>query len=400
MNILYVTPLSPYPSDFGGRIRLAHLTAGLREIGSVTLWCIGDSEEQAHLKSTEKDYAEVHYVDAAQFAPDGGRSKRSVGWLCRRLLHPWPPRLQYHHHETMQKEMASLAKSFDVVWVQRATTAALVGNLGHPRTICDFDDVQYDSLRKASATKGWGPAGWLWRWDVARWKRAERALARQFSLSLVANEEDCPLLGTAHVAALPNVFESPSHVEYTEGGTNRVVFVGRMDFPPNVDAMLFYCAQILPRLISRIPDIETYIVGRSPCPEIQALHDGKRVFVTGTVDSVVPYLESARVVICPVRFGSGTRIKLLEALGYKKAVVSTRIGAEGLALLDRKDLYLADAPEDFSDAVCQLLGDEDRRRQLGEHGRETVCREYAPRVMKRRIAEFVQQVVRNENAVY
>jgi len=396
MNILYVTPLSPYPQDFGGRIRLAHLTAGLRELGPVTLWCYGDAEEREHLTLAADVFAAVRFVDVAPFAPGGDRTKKTPGWFYRRLLHPWPPRLQYHHVDAMRREADALAKPFDLVWVQRATTAALVGNLSHPNTICDFDDVQYDSLRKASATQGWGPAGALWRWDVTRWRRAELALARQFSLSLVANEEDRSLLGGAKVEALPNVFEAPEHVDYTDGQANRVVFVGRMDFPPNVDAMRFYCSEILPRLIQRVPDVETYIVGRSPSDEIRRLHDGKRVFVTGTVDSVVPYLESARVVICPVRFGSGTRIKLLEALGYKKAVVSTRIGAEGLAIENDADLLLADDPVAFAEATSRLLADADLRQRLGEHGRQTVRNKYAPQVMKQRIKELVQRVVGTE----
>lgn len=153
-----------------------------------------------------------------------------------------------------------------------------------------------------------------------------------------------------------------------------ILFVGALDYTPNDIAIRYFCTEVLPKIKS---SALITIVGR--CPPRWLLELAKvnnRIKVTGFVGDVRPYLESAAVCICPLKNGSGTRLKLLEYMAMAKAVVSTTAGAEGLEILPGKDMIIANTPESFADSVTNLLQDETHRHLLGNHARRTVIKKY------------------------
>lgn len=142
-----------------------------------------------------------------------------------------------------------------------------------------------------------------------------------------------------------------------------LVFVGSMDWLPNVDGMEWFAAEILAKLLAKRPNLKVAVVGRSPNKrvlELAAAHP--QIQVTGTVPDVRPYLWDAKVSIVPLRIGGGTRLKIYEAMAAKVPVVSTAVGAEGLDAVPGEEIILADAPEDFA-AQCLALLDAPERRQ-------------------------------------
>jgi glycosyltransferase involved in cell wall biosynthesis len=158
------------------------------------------------------------------------------------------------------------------------------------------------------------------------------------------------------------------------GGTERrpheLVFTGSMDWLPNEDAILWFAADILPRVRARVPDATLTVVGRNPTAPVRALDGQGGVTVTGSVPDVRPYLERGAAFVVPIRIGGGTRLKIYEAMAMERAVVSTAVGAEGLPVRDGVDAVLADAPEAFADAVVALLATRRARRgrPRGGHG--------------------------------
>ena len=149
-----------------------------------------------------------------------------------------------------------------------------------------------------------------------------------------------------------------------------------MDWYPNEDAVGFFADAILPRIQERVPDVRFSIVGGNPSTRVQKLAERKGFVVTGRVPEIKPYFAEATVFVVPLRIGSGTRLKILEALAMGKAIVSTSVGAEGLALKDGEEIFIADEPTVFADAVTQLLTDASLRRRIGENGRARVERDY------------------------
>jgi polysaccharide biosynthesis protein PslH len=141
-----------------------------------------------------------------------------------------------------------------------------------------------------------------------------------------------------------------------------VLFVGAMDWEPNIDAVEYFCKEIWPQVVAKIPSARFRIVGRNPDQRVKSLGLNS-IEVTGRVPSVIDHLWEAAVVVVPLRVAGGTRLKIYEAMAAGKAVVSTSVGAEGLEVHDGRNIVLADAPGVFAEAVVTLLRDRNLRRK-------------------------------------
>jgi len=159
---------------------------------------------------------------------------------------------------------------------------------------------------------------------------------------------------------------------------NTLVFTGAMDWMPNEDAIQYLLKDTWPRVRRQFPKTVVWVVGRSPSPRLKALGDkDPGVRVTGRVDDVRPYVRDASVYVVPLRIGSGTRLKIFEAMAMGKAIVSTSIGAEGLPVIHGQNILLADTPEDFAEAIVNLLRDPAARTQMGQQARRMVEEKYS-----------------------
>jgi glycosyltransferase involved in cell wall biosynthesis len=155
-----------------------------------------------------------------------------------------------------------------------------------------------------------------------------------------------------------------------------MVFTGTLDYRPNIDALRWFVGEVLPLIRRRRPAARLRIVGRAAGPSVRALV-GAGVELLGEVPEVAPHIASAAVYVVPMRIGGGSRLKLLEALALEAAVVSTPMGAEGVAgLRDDEQLLLAASPAAFASAVLRLFDDAALRRRLGSRGRAHVVAHY------------------------
>jgi glycosyltransferase involved in cell wall biosynthesis len=155
-----------------------------------------------------------------------------------------------------------------------------------------------------------------------------------------------------------------------------IVFTGSMDWLPNSDGVEYFCREILPLVRQEEPEATFTIVGRSPTPAVRRLAAECAVEVTGRVEDVRPYLAKATVYVVPLRIGGGTRLKIFEAMSAGRAVVSTKIGAEGLPAEDGRHLLLADDPPSFARAVVRLIRDAGAREQIERDARALVTERY------------------------
>jgi glycosyltransferase involved in cell wall biosynthesis len=162
---------------------------------------------------------------------------------------------------------------------------------------------------------------------------------------------------------LPGLRAEKSRLDRECPGEPLLMMLAYFGYEPNVDASVYLCREILPRIREQVPAAVLWLVGNAPPPLVQAL-SGDQVMVTGLVPDVRPYLDAADVVVCPLRIGGGIKVKTLEALRRGKAIVSTTIGAQGLSGTARQALAIADGPEAFARAVIELLLDSSRRAQL------------------------------------
>src|SRR5947207_2267991 len=239
------------------------------------------------------------------------------------------------------------------------------------RLVLDAHNVEAEIMeRLADTAPRWQRKGL--RWQAGRIQELERELARNVDLVLTCSERDAGAfrdMGARRVRVVPNAIpplEAPLVAQRHD-----VVFVGSLDWRPNADAAVLLAKEIWPRCRALLPGARLVIVGRNPPLNVQALasHD---VAIEGSVPSVRPYLDRAFATAIPLRAGSGTRIKILEAWAAGVPVIASRIAAEGLPYEDGKDLILAEEPGEFARALVRLWRDQRLADELAAEGRKTV----------------------------
>ena len=157
-----------------------------------------------------------------------------------------------------------------------------------------------------------------------------------------------------------------------------LVFVGSMDWMPNIDGISWFCSDILPLLRRRHPECSLAVAGRAPVAAIQALgQSDPRIVITGTVPEIRPWLWGAKLSIVPLRVGGGTRLKIYEAMAAGVPVVSTAIGAEGLDYTDGEDILIADSPAQFADACARILAGPALAARLAANARHLVASRFS-----------------------
>jgi glycosyltransferase involved in cell wall biosynthesis len=268
--------------------------------------------------------------------------------------------------------------------------------------VLDTQNVEFRINARLAATAS-GPTAPLYRMygrreahhrraeEVRQWRSADHVVAVSDTDRGVMRE----LVPEAEITVVPNCIDpqrfapSPRPHEERRGA----VFVGKMDYRPNVDAMVWFVDGVLPLVRSVVPDFELTIVGRDPVPRVQALGRRPGVRIVGRVHETLPYLHAAALEVVPLRAGSGSRLKVLEALATGTPVVTTGLGVEGLIVDPGRHVVVAESPLEMADAIVDLMADPARRHRLAEEGRRLVEERYAWPDAVRRLAEVHERVV-------
>src|SRR5580698_10200260 len=229
----------------------------------------------------------------------------------------------------------------------------------------------------------------------------EQSAVRKFHHIIAVSEHDRHLMSewtdSARITVVPTGVDLQQYRPGPVSGTVDllVLFVGAMDWEPNVDAVEYFCRDIWPSIQAKVSAARFRIVGRNPHRRVQKLASSS-VEVTGPVPSVVDHLRESAVVIVPLLVGGGTRLKIYEAMATGKAVVSTTVGAEGLDVHPGRDIILADDARSFAQAVIMLLRDSQLRRRYEKAAAETAARYDWPAIGGR-FAQVLQSVAEKKS---
>lgn len=229
-------------------------------------------------------------------------------------------------------------------------------------------------------------------------QRYEAKVCHMFDINLVVSKADrkrlLKIAPNAKVEIIPNGVdtkyfkpEKSKHIPHT------LLFTGTLNFYPNEDAVLYFFYNIWPLLKKIYPDLTFIIAGKSPTLRIKEITKrDPNIKLTGYVEDIRPYMEQAEVYICPIRDGGGTKLKLLEAMAMKKAIVTTSIGAEGLDVVNNKHLLIADNPKDFAIKVLLVLNNPELRKQLGENARKLVEERYCWDIIGEKLNQIYEEL--------
>jgi glycosyltransferase involved in cell wall biosynthesis len=236
-------------------------------------------------------------------------------------------------------------------------------------TVLFQHNVESEIWRRHSTNGSGGFKKLVYGLEFVKMQRYEQEMVRRFHHVITVSEHDKKLMSawvdTARLTVVPTGVDTeqfhpgPKPSKYNP----LVVFVGAMDWEPNVDAVEYFYREIWPGVLARVPNARFRIVGRNPDGRVRRLVCDS-VEVTGRVPSVIDHLREAALVVVPLRIGGGTRLKIYEAMAMGKAVVSTTVGAEGLDVHHGQDILLCDTPENFAESVGTLLQGEEIRSRL------------------------------------
>jgi len=371
LRILWVKAGKLLPVDTGGKIRSYNILRHLARTHSVTLLgYYGGPKDSAYEDTIARELPGAQTIHTS--ALDGSGVAQTLSYL-QLMFQSAPFAVSKFTHSAVKKAVAeSLGSgSFDVAVCDFLSASQnFPAQLSTP-TVLFQHNVETSLWQRLAQTESNFARRFAYKMEAGKMASYERAALGRFHHIIAVSEHDRQQMlamdPSCSITVVPTGVDTEKYSVAPPSQANppKIVFLGSMDWEPNIDAVQYFCRDIFPRVRSQFPAAIFQIVGRNPHASVKQLASDF-VEVSGTVPSIAEYLREATLVVVPLRIGGGTRLKIFEAMATGKAVISTSIGAEGLAVQSGRDLILADEPASFAEAVLALLTDSSLRRRYEE----------------------------------
>jgi sugar transferase (PEP-CTERM/EpsH1 system associated) len=375
MRIFYICRRVPFPPDRGDKIAAFNAIRHLAARHEVHVFCLGDGVQdlanisglQAYAKSVSAAPVDEFTIKLRALAALVTGQPLSVAALNESKL-----------HDAIQKKFTELRP--DLIIVYSCNMAQFAEHFPNVPRIMHFGDL--DSLKWPQyAERSSIPLNWIYAIEARRLLGYERHIAQIFSHALVHTEIEKHdferLIPGIPVAVVGNgvdldYFRSAGEAKKPAS----MVFTGVMDYRPNIDAVVWFCDEILPIVQANIPAANFTICGSRPAPAVRRLAKRRGVSVTGWVADARPYLDRAEIFVAPLRMARGVQNKLLEALAMGLPCVASTAAWSGTAVADGQGILATDEPREFARRVIDLLGDSDGRAEMARRARAAAVANY------------------------
>lgn len=399
-ELVFVTEKFPWPVDDGGQARTYHVLRRLA--ASVPTVLVGNAPpagiEAASIAGIEELGVEVEVVGAR--AARWSAPAHAALATFTRAPHPIGKNRSRRMLDALRRRVDQGATHVHFNHLDAAQYVERLGALRR-RVRCVFDthNVLTTMYQRFHETAGNPLSRAYLELQWMKMNRFERAVMKQMDLVCVCSDVERDLLrtwGVENTLVVPNGVDVDAFTPIDLAAARRrdpplVVFTGAMGYAPNSDAARWFLDAILPELAKLLPRVLFRIVGKDPPQDLLARSKPGEVELTGRVDDVRPFMSDACVFVCPLRIGGGTRLKILDAMAQGLPVVSTTVGAEGLAVTNRHDVELADDPASFARAIAELVRDERRAFELARNGRALVEHRYGWDGVVRPLIEWMKE---------
>lgn len=403
MRILMVTPFLPSPTaaNAGELVMYRQLERlAVRHQVALATFCTGDEDCTEAIANLRQLGIVVHVVERRH--PAGlerwkRRPRLAIRWLRGDVPLPVIEFTLPAMQETIDRVVATTNPDLiqvEYIWMAgyhyppKVATLLTEHEVGLVRARDDLlASLDGPRLRRLYASAEW-----------RRWRRYEPAACRRFTrVQLFTRRDERTLLHYApdlepRLRVNPFGVDAPAAANPIAEDEQMVLFVGGFAHPPNVDAALWLAREIMPLVWRDVPGAHLWLVGSNPTEELLAL-SGDRITVTGRVPKIEPYLQRATVVLAPLRTGGGMRLKVLQAMSACKAVVTTRVGAEGIAEDDSSPLVIASSAGELARRTVELLTNKEMRAELGARAREFVGARYSWAAYLERLEKIYEEAV-------
>lgn len=392
MRILFVSTNLPVPTTNGQAIRTLSIVRGLRSLGhELAFVSFAPPVHPAELTQLSSLCRSIDLVDATcRLTNMSQRSDYFERLRCLLSLKSYS--VERFRSPAMQSriEQQLRAHPFDLIICDSVYVLINVPSTDVPIALNCHNVEHVILLRYAALEKNLAKKSYA-RLESRLLRQAEQRACSRVAVAMSCSGHDCDLLKKIRpdlpVFVVPNTVDTEllgsQAGEHPDSTPPVVLFQGGMDWYPNRDAVEYFAQKILPFVRAACPKVKFVVAGRNPPAYLlrKFRKDGAIEF-TGTVSSMLPYLSAATVLVCPLRLGSGTRLKILEGCAVGKPVVSTTVGAEGLNFERGKEILLADEPAEFASWVIEMLNDRMRARSIGSAARMAVLDRYSEPALK------------------
>ncbi|MBI4320993.1 MAG: glycosyltransferase [Chloroflexi bacterium] len=385
MKILLVAPQCPLPLLNGIRLRTFHLFSRLSQRHDIALLTFASRDDRKQLPALREVFSEVHLV------PEVYRSSiqdYAIGALS--TVPFYVKRMECAEMGFQVKRLLSSGR-YDIVHVSDARMAGyLVGYPGQAKVVDACDCLALLYRRAFSQARNLSERlNYLQLWIKTR--AYESQVYTKFDRCIVVSRADAEALRASSPSLAPKVVPNGVDTDYfrpspraliNQGPTGDVVpdsfvFVGVMNYAPNVDAARYFAAEILPKVAYELPSASFRMVGRTPTKEVFDLLAASNVHLFDDVDDIRPHVLKSAVFVCPLRVGAGVKNKLLEAMAMGKPVVATTLACEGLEVRPGQELLVADDANDFAESCVGLVQRPDKGAEMADRARLLVERRYS-----------------------
>lgn len=392
MKVLFVCHRVPYPPKRGGKIRPFNIIRHLSGSGhEVTVASLARNREELEEAADLRRHCARTLIETI---PD------PVAWgrMLARATGPSPSSFGYFHSPRLARRIhAELAgESYDLVLVHCSSVAPYVEDvLGMPK-VMDFGDMDSQKWREYSVHRPF-PWSLVYRLEASKLENAERRFGRKFDFCTCTTRAEWETLGQLGITTpsgwFPNGVDAEFFAPVDPDGydAGRIAFVGRMDYYPNQQAVLTFCADVLPRLQAWRPDIRLDIIGANPSAEIEKLGDRPGVTVTGTVPDVRPFVTRAVLTVAPLAIARGTQNKILESMAMGVPVVCSPQAAGGVDAVPGEHILVAASSEEYVRAIRALVESRETRHRLAVAGRARVLSHHSWSTSMRHLDRLVDE---------
>lgn len=389
MRIAFLTSRFPYPPHRGDRSTVLSLLRVFSERHRVTLFSLIDGSEPP--ESVEKVSAFCERIEVQPLS-----RLRSWGQATLGLFSPLPSQVRYYEHPAFARRIAEQVRGgeFDLIFVHTFRMTPFLPETDAAKVLWLGDSTGHVLGGMASFASWWKRP--LIEWERRRVERYAAWSSRRVHESWALTEfdrDDLIRIGCERVVLSAHGVNEQFFAAMPRGnGTPRVGFLGNLSVPHNIDAAVFAAREVWPRIRSKRPDAEFWIVGADPVEAVTQLGEIPGVRVTGTVPDLLPVIEQASVFIAPLRFSTGVQNKVLEPMAAGVPVVTTGPVAQGVRAVHGEHLVIADGAQATADAVLELFRDPAAALRMAERGREHVRRNFSWAVATDRIEHVLEEV--------
>lgn len=364
-KLLMIFHRPPFPLIGGDKIRMHQNLKILSKLFNVDVLFINDAKTDNYIKDNILKLAKNIYVFEFK------KYKFYLSTLSGLFLNKNPLQVNYYYFKSVQKWIDKNLDNYDLVFSHTIRSAEYVKNKKIYKVV-DFVDAISMNYEKAANKSNFGLWKLLYKIDKKRVLKYELELLTLFNKKIIISETDKNYILKRtnirkNVKTVQNAVEIKSLKTDQVLEKNYIVFVGKMDYEPNISAVKYFSHNVFPKILEEFPEIKFYIVGANPTPNVKALSKKPNITVSGYVEDIDSTILSSKLVVAPMVSGAGIQNKIIKAMGLKKCVITTKIGAEGLENLGNDTIIISNSSSDFALKTISLLKNKDRRNKIGNN---------------------------------